>query len=72
MFSSIIKRDGRTVPYDIHKISHAISQAMQACGRQDEEESLRLAELVEDKLRANFGEESPGVEAVQDLSLIHI
>ena len=67
MFSSIIKRDGRTVPYDIHKISHAISQAMQACGRQDEEESLRLAELVEDKLRANFGEESPGVEAVQDI-----
>ena len=41
------KRDGRTVPYNIEKISNAIRKAMEAAGRKDPEESVRLADLVE-------------------------
>ena len=47
MFTTIQKRDGRTVPYNIEKISNAIRKAMEAAGRKDPEESVRLADLVE-------------------------
>ena len=53
MFDSIIKRDGRLVPYDISKISDAIHKAMEASGRVTEmSECERLAQLAEDKLFA--------------------
>jgi len=66
MFDAIVKRDGRTVPYDISKISIAIYKAMQACGRNDKEESERLAQIVESKLVSQYQGKAPGVEDIQD------
>ncbi len=67
MFDSIIKRDGRLVPYDISKISDAIHKAMEASGRVTEmSECERLARLAEDKLFAAFQSEAPGIEDIQD------
>ena len=67
MFYSIIKRDGRTAIYDIGKVAAAIEKAMEACGRPNEAESRRLAQLVEERLVEKFRDEAPGVEDIQDL-----
>ncbi|MBQ7624170.1 MAG: anaerobic ribonucleoside triphosphate reductase, partial [Clostridia bacterium] len=66
MFTKITKRDGREVPYDREKIAAAINKAMEACGRRDDGESARMAELVEKQLIDLFGEKAPGVEDIQD------
>ena len=66
MFYSIIKRDGRTAIYDIGKVAAAIEKAMEACGRPNEAESRRLAQLVEERLVEKFRDEAPGVEDIQD------
>ena len=66
MFQTIVKRDGREVPYDITKIEKAIDKAMQACGRNNPQESRRIAELVEQKLQAQFTGATPGIENIQD------
>ena len=50
MFNTIIKRDGREVPYDISKISTAIFKAMEATGSGSSGESARLAAVVETEL----------------------
>ena len=61
MFTTIIKRDGREVPYDITKIADAIAKAMKASFREDNGESRRMAELVEAQLKERFGDKAPGV-----------
>lgn len=66
MFQTIVKRDGREVPYDITKIEKAIDKAMQACGRNNPQESKRIAELVEQKLQSQFTGATPGIENIQD------
>lgn len=66
MFQTIVKRDGREVPYDITKIEKAIDKAMQACGRNNPRESRRIAELVEQKLQSQFTGATPGIENIQD------
>ncbi|MBE7042190.1 MAG: anaerobic ribonucleoside triphosphate reductase [Ruminococcaceae bacterium] len=66
MFQTIVKRDGREVPYDIAKIEKAIDKAMQACGRNNPQESRRIAELVEQKLQSQFTGATPGIENIQD------
>lgn len=67
MFATIQKRDGRTVPYHISKISKAIEKAMGACNRGGEEESMRLAQIVEQRLCEKFGADSPDIEDIQDM-----
>ena len=68
MFQTIRKRDGREVPYDVEKIAIAINKAMEACGRRSaEQESRRLAGIVEQRLSESFGDNSPGVEDIQDV-----
>jgi len=69
MFSSIVKRDGRVSVYNISKIQLAIQKAMEACGRnnREQEESLRLARLVETKLAEKYLDQAPGVEDIQDM-----
>ena len=67
MFNTIIKRDGREVPYDISKISTAIFKAMEATGSGSSGESARLAAVVETELAQRFGETAPGVEDIQDV-----
>ena len=66
MLQTIIKRDGRKVPYDLNKIENAIFKAMQACGRNNPEESKTIAQLVENQLQQNFSSNLPGVEDIQD------
>ena len=67
LFTTIIKRDGRAVPYEKEKIALAIDKAMQACGRHDYQKSLGLADLVEARLDQAFTERAPGVEEIQDM-----
>ncbi len=68
MFDSIVKRDGRVVPYDIEKIATAIHKAMAAAGRQaSDSESRRLAGVVEQNLSAAKNGASPSVEEIQDM-----
>ncbi len=66
MLKTIIKRDGRRVPYDITKIESAIEKAMSSAGRSDEDEAKRLAHMVEDRLEDKFTDASPTIEDIQD------
>ncbi|MBE5780367.1 MAG: anaerobic ribonucleoside triphosphate reductase [Clostridiales bacterium] len=67
MFTTIIKRDGRTVPYDIQKIADAIGKAMAASGRKDDGQSIKLAQDCEARLVERFPDSAPGVEDIQDM-----
>ena len=51
MFTVILKRDGRAVPYDKNKIEHVVYKAMEACSRGNHEESARIADIVEQRLK---------------------
>ena len=65
MVSEIIKRDGRTVPFNETKIASAIFKAMQSCGLSD----FQKAEDLAAKVCATFDGKnikSPTVEMVQD------
>lgn len=62
----IIKRDGRTVDFDINKIVIAIYKAAEALGGRDEEMALYLAREVELYLAQTCDNDSPTVEEIQD------
>ncbi len=66
MFTVIVKRDGRTVPYEREKIESAIEKAMATVGRHDARECARLASLVEERLSEKYQSSAPGVEDIQD------
>ena len=66
MIKTIIKRDGRTVEFDLEKIAQAIFSAAQAMGGDNYAQACELAKQVEDLLLAS-GMESPTVEQVQDM-----
>ena len=69
MISTIIKRDGRQVPFDRDKIQQAIARALAASGsHKGAETAAEMARLVTDELEK--GEDipsSPTVEQVQDV-----
>ncbi len=66
MITSIKKRDGRTVHFDINKIASAVQKAFQATiGEKDADTCLRLAQEVSDSLELE-GVASPTVEQIQD------
>lgn len=67
MVTNIQKRDGRVVDYDIIKIKSAINKAMKADGIENEQESLRLARIVEEKVNEKFINGIPQVEDIQDI-----
>ncbi|MBQ8749925.1 MAG: anaerobic ribonucleoside triphosphate reductase [Clostridia bacterium] len=67
MVTNIQKRDGRVVDYDIIKIKSAINKAMKADGIENEQESLRLARIVEEKVNEKFTNGIPQVEDIQDI-----
>ena len=67
MITNIQKRDGRIVDYDLSKIKIAINRAMKADGINDENESLRIAKIVEDKLDEIYKDTIPQVEQIQDV-----
>ena len=66
MFTTITKRDGREVEYNIGKISDAIQKAMRAAGRTNLAECDRLAKVVEHRLADSFLDAAPSVEDIQD------
>ncbi len=67
MVDGIIKRDGRTVPFELEKIASAIFRAAQATGGRDYQMALHLAGLVRDTLDADPATTTPTVEHVQDV-----
>lgn len=67
MITSILKRDGRVVPFHIEKIADAIFKAAQALGGKDYETSLKLARLVEQRLTELYPDTIPTVEQTQDV-----
>ena len=69
MITSIKKRDGRVVPFDIEKIQHAVTKAFEGSGSAKGEETARLiSEQVERELENNENIAStPTVEEVQDM-----
>ncbi len=67
MVDGIIKRDGRSVPFEIEKIASAIFRAAQATGGRDYQMARRLAELVRETLDADPETTTPTVEHVQDV-----
>ncbi len=67
MVDGIIKRDGRTVPFELEKIANAIFCAAQATGGRDYKMALHLAELVKQELDGDLSTTTPTVEHVQDV-----
>ena len=62
----IIKRDGRTVDFDITKISDAIYKAAEVLGGKDRSTANYLARQVELYLVEVCHNETPTVEQIQD------
>ncbi len=62
----IIKRDGRTVEYDIDKIKVAIYKAAEVLGGKNEDMAQELAEEVERYLVEELDNDRPTVEEIQD------
>ena len=69
MISTIIKRDGRQVPFDQEKIQQAIAKAFAASGSQKGMETAgEMARLVQETLASSEAvSSSPTVEQVQDV-----
>ena len=67
------KRDGSEAPFDALKIRQAILKAGQATGEFDEDEArLLTAQVMKVLTHAGQPDATPGIERIQDLSLIHI
>ena len=66
MIHSIIKRDGRVVLYDQHKIAAAILRALEAAREGDAADAARIASDVQRELENRFPSASPNIEAIQD------
>lgn len=65
---TIIKRDGRAVPFDKEKIADAVEKALSASGAfQGRDAAEQVADSVVSKLEQGAIEGTPTVEGVQDL-----
>lgn len=62
----IVKRDGRTVDFDVEKITEAIFKAAQVLGGRDREMAAYLAKQVELYLLEVCHNNTPTVEQIQD------
>ena len=68
MISAIVKRDGRTVPFNKAKIAEAIFKAAQSVGGKNMDVANDLADQVVEYLEKELGEDClPSVEHVQDI-----
>jgi len=67
MFKQILKRDGRGEAFHPEKITQAIFKAAKACGGDDYMRAEELCAQVVDIARIQFGDETPGVEEIQDI-----
>ena len=66
MIQSIIKRDGRVVLYDQNKIAAAILKALEVTREGDAADAARVANAVQSQLEADFAQQAPGIEDIQD------
>lgn len=66
MIQTIVKRDGRSVQFDIQKIATAIYKAAQALGGTDEALALQIASDVLHYLEQEQNLAAPTIEQVQD------
>ncbi len=64
--SYIVKRSGKRVLFNEHKIMQAVLKAMEAVREPDEKDAERVKALVVRKLNEDFDERMPTVEDVQD------
>lgn len=68
---SIVKRDGRRVPFERERIASAVARAQAAVGEDDLGFAQEIAELVEFTLARRHAEAvhegEPGIEEIQDL-----
>ena len=67
MINTIIKRDGRTVVFDVSKIATAIYKAALAVGGTDEDTAKSIANTVASMYEHDNPEKTPTVEEIQDL-----
>ncbi|MDU2064884.1 MAG: anaerobic ribonucleoside triphosphate reductase [Sporomusaceae bacterium] len=69
MITSIVKRDGREVPFNLEKITNAIVKAMQAVNAADSKEALALAIKVTEQVEQQSATKKtpPLVEEIQDV-----
>jgi ribonucleoside-triphosphate reductase len=67
MFASIIKRDGRTQPFDDSKITDAIYKCLEAVGEANRQKAVGLTLVVLNKIEEQYKEDSFTVENVQDI-----
>lgn len=65
--TAIVKRDGRSVPFNLEKIANAIAKALHAVGEQDGGESLVVASEVVRRLEEEERTRPPHVEEIQDV-----
>lgn len=62
----IVKRDGRTVEFNVEKIAEAIYKAAEVLGGKDRSTANYLAKQVELYLTEKCGNTTPSVEEIQD------
>ena len=69
MITTIVKRDGREVPFNLEKIANAIAKALQAAGAADDKLALSLASQVAAIVEQDAANKhtSPLVEEIQDM-----
>lgn len=68
MVKFIMKRDGRTVPFDASKITDAVRKAINSIGKDDITTPVKVTENVVFKILQKYEEkETPTVEEIQDL-----
>ncbi len=66
MITSIIKRDGRRVTFDLDKIAVAVYKAAEAIGGKDYETAREIAQKVSNYIEQDLGIAEPTVEQIQD------
>ena len=69
MITTIVKRDGREVPFNLEKITNAIAKALQATGTSDERLAITLATQVASQTEQDNTSKTsaPLVEEIQDV-----
>ena len=65
--SAVVKRDGRTVPFELAKIASAIARAGAATGEFQAHDASCLAERIGTTLGWRFTARAPSIEQVQDV-----
>ena len=70
MITTIVKRDGREVPFNLEKIANAIAKALQAVGASNDKLALSLASRVIEETDRDVTVQgtSPSVEQIQDIA----